>query len=67
MSRRNLPKNRKPVDFERITAALADAVAHVECAIKCIESDDGGGPEIPVLEHATEMLWQVHDQLDELS
>lgn len=64
MSRRSPAKNRRPVDFEKITTALTDAIAHVECAIRYIESDDDAGPETPVLESAVRMLWQVHDELD---
>jgi len=67
MSRRKPAKNQKPIDFEKIGASLADAIAHVECAVRCIESDDDAGPEAPVLESAVRMLWQVHDQLHELS
>ena len=64
MSARKSPQRLRAVDFEKLVTGLVDAISHIECALRYIESEDGSGPQNIVLTHAIRMLWQLHDMLD---
>jgi hypothetical protein len=50
---------------KKLVTDLVDAISHIECALRYIESEDDSGPQSNVLAHAVRMLWQLHDLLDE--
>lgn len=62
--RNNNPGDGRRIGLAAISGNLLDAIAMLETAIRSLDSDDGAGPEIVVLERTLRDLGNVSNDLD---
>jgi len=62
--RNNKPTPRAYADLETISGNLLEAMAMLETAIKSLDADDGGGPELVVLERTLRDLGTLSNELE---
>ena len=63
----NVRKGKRPIaSMRKLMSDLIAGISLNECARRSLSNQEIGAPEQVALEQARNLLWRVHDALDEL-